>query len=193
LTPRCMWLIALVLSVGALSLATAALPGRARPLFLLPVAFGVAAAGFSILLRRSLGLACSTPVWLVTTALALGGYGQVVASSFQQFEAQSAASGATDPNAIIAIEMLKGTEQNALAEEMEKDLANRPSRWDSYLSHRYAAVGGLSRQSARFALAIEALLVIAGVAVGRRFLDSTRGTCQAADPVASTGDGFRPS
>src|SRR5262245_58026557 len=105
---RAMWLIALVLAIGALSLATAALPGRARPLFLLPFAFGVAAAGLSIVLRRSLSMACSMPMWLVTTALALGGYGQVIASSFQKFQAQALASQAADQNAALAIEMLKG-------------------------------------------------------------------------------------
>lgn len=193
LATRIMWLIALVLAIGALSLATAALPGRARPLFLLPLVFGIAAAGLSIILRRSLSMPCSMPMWLVTTALALGGYGQVVASSFQKFQAQAGPSQANDEKAVVAIEMLKGTEHNALAEEMQKDLATRRNSWDNFLARRYASLGVVAPRYSTLALAIEALLVIGGVAVGRRLLDATPSTCQAAGPAAETGDGSKLS
>jgi hypothetical protein len=193
LAPRAMWLIALILAVGILSLATAALPGRARPLFVLPLVFGVASAGLSIILRRSLLLACSTPVWLVTTALALGGYGQVVASTFQKFQSQTSSTRANDQEAAIAIEMLKGTEHNAMAEEMEKDLAARRSGWDLYLSHRYASLGTRAPRFPTLMLAIEAILVIGGVGIGRRFLDGNHATCQSAGPAAGSGDGSTSS
>jgi hypothetical protein len=189
LATRIMWLIALVLAIGALSLATAALPGRAKPLFLLPLAFGVAAAGLSIVLRRSLSMTCSTPVWLLTTALALGGYGQVVASAFQRFQLQASSTQEADPTAVIAIEMLKGTEHDALAKEMEKDLEARRSGWDRYLSHRYASLGALAPRYFTLALAIEALLVIGGVGLGRRFLDGNHPTCQAAGSDAEKSVG----
>jgi hypothetical protein len=188
-----MWLIALVLSIGALSLATAALPGRARPLFLLPLVFGVATAGLSIALRRSLSMPCSMCVWLVTTALTLGGYGQVVASSFQKFQTQAGPSQAADEKAVIAIEMLKGTEHNELAREMERSLENRRDSWENYLAHRYASLGTLAPRYSTLALAIEALLVIGGVAVGRRLLDGKPPTCQAAGPAAEMSDGSKTS
>jgi len=175
---RGMWLIALLLSVGALSLATAALPGRARPLFLLPLAFGVVAAALSIALRRSLSMSCSTPVWLVTAALALGGYGQVVVSLFQQYSATNSSAGA-DEKALIAIQMLQGTEHQGLADSMQKDLEGRRNAWNRYLNHRYAALGQLSPVPGTVALAIEALLVIAGVGLGRRLLDSRDIACHA--------------
>jgi len=187
-----MWFIALVLAIGALSLATAALPGRAKPLFLLPLAFGVASAGLSIVLRRSLSLTCSLPVWLITTALALGGYGQVVASSFQHFQAQ-AGSPQVEQEALLAIEMLKGTENNAVAEEIEKNLTARRDTWEQYLARRYAALGSAGDRFSTLALAAEALLVIGGVGLGRRLLDGKQLTCQAADSTAASSDGSKQS
>jgi hypothetical protein len=188
-----MWFLALVLGVGALSLATAALPGRAKPLLLLPLAFGLASAGLSLALRRSLSIRSSLPIWGITTALALGGYGQVVISSFQKFQSQAGAAQAADDKAAIAIEMLKGTEHNDLAEKMEQDRANRHDGWDDYLSRRYASLGRFAPQNATWPLAVEALMVIAGVAVGRRLLDAKPSTCQAAGPVANAGDGTKSS
>ncbi|WP_145034325.1 hypothetical protein [Caulifigura coniformis] len=177
LATRGMWLIATVLAIGALSLATAALPGRARPLFLLPLAFGVASAGISIALSRSLHLARSTPVWLVTTALALGGYGQVTASGFRQFQAASGSGTEANQQALLALQMLKGSEHKDLADQMERELDARRSDWDRYLAHRYSALGKLDPRSAAPAFAVEVLLVIAGVAIGRRMLDARKPAC----------------
>jgi len=177
-----MWLIAMVLAIGALSLATAALPGRARPLFLLPLAFGVASAAVSTALRRSLNLACSTPVWLVTTALALGGYGQVTAAGFRQFQAASGSGTEADQQALIALQMLKGSEHKELAEKMERELEVRRSAWDLYLAHRYSALGERVSRSATAAFAVEIILVMAGVALGRRLLDARKLACHAGTP-----------
>jgi hypothetical protein len=192
IAPRVMWFIALVLAIGALSLATAALPGRAKPLFLLPLAFGVASAGLSIVLRRSLSLTCSLPVWLITTALALGGYGQVITSSFQQFQSQTGTS-QSEQEALIAIEMLKGTENNAVAEEIEKNLTARRDHWNLYLALRYAALGPAGDRFSTLALLAEALLVIGGVGLGRRLLDGKQLTCQAAGASAEIGGGSKSS
>ncbi len=175
-----MWLIALLLAVGILSLATAALPGRAKPLFLLPLAFGVGAAALSIFLRRSLALPCGILTWLLTAALALGGYGQVVVASYRQFQTAEVANAEADRKAVIAIQMLEGTQNRELAERIQADLNARRADWDRYLVRRYAALGSLSPRMAGLALAAEAMLVILGVAIGRRCLDGRELTCQSA-------------
>ena len=175
-----MWLIALLLGVGILSLATAALPGRAKPLFLLPLAFGVGAAALSIALRRSLALPCSILAWLLTAALALGGYGQVVVASYRQFQAAEVANAEADRKAVMALQMLEGTQNRELAERIQADLDARRADWDRYLVRRYAALGELSPRLAGLALAAETVLVILGVAVGRRWLDCRELTCQSA-------------
>jgi hypothetical protein len=178
---RVMWFIALLLAVGALSLVTSALPGRAKPLFLLPFVFGIAAAGLSVVLRRSLTLPCSVWPWLVTVSLALGGYGQVVASAFREYGQQVRAAAEADGKALIAIQMLKesSAEHRDLAERMQADLEARTVTWGGFLSRRYAAVGGLTGRKAEIAFSAELLLVIAGVGLGRRMLDARRVSCQA--------------
>ena len=179
LAARAMWLIALVLAIGALSLAVASLPGRARPLFLLPFAFGIGAAAISTALRRSLALHDSVAAWLITTAFALGGYGQVVASSYQQFQAGNSGGTASDPQAAVAIQMLKDTEHHDLAEKMQADLDAHRQTWDRFLERRYTALGNISPRMSGMALVAEAVLVIAGVGLGRRLLDARRSACQA--------------
>lgn len=180
LASRGMWLIALLLGVGILSLATAALPGRAKPLFLLPLAFGVGSAGLSIALRKSLALPCTVLVWLLTAALALGGYGQVVVASYRQFQAAEIMNAESDRNAALALQMLEGTENRELADRIQSDVDARRASWDRYLVKRYAALGSPSPRLAGLALAAEAVLVILGVAIGRRWLDGRELTCQSA-------------
>ena len=97
----------------------------------------------------------TVPIWAITTALALGGYGQVVISSFQKFQSLAGQSQGADEKAVLAIQMLKGTEHNDLAEKMEKDLASRHDGWDDYLARRYASLGGLAPRYPALALAIE--------------------------------------
>ncbi len=168
---RGMWVIAVVLSVGALSLLTAALPGRARPLFLLPLAFGMTTSALAIALRRSLSLPPATLLWLLTAAVALGGYGQVVASSYRDYDTGGEPA-ASDQNAIVALQMLQGAEHAQLREQLQADLDARRRSWDQFLSRRYAALGTVSPRTAHAGLVLETLLVIAGVALGRRFLDA---------------------
>ena len=173
-----MWLIALVLAVGAVSLAVAALPGRARPLFLLPFVFGLAASAISVALSRSLALKCSMGAWLLTTAFALGGYGQVVAASYQQFQSANSSGPKADQQALVAIQMLKDTEHGELAEQMQADVDARRPTWEHFLSRRYSALGSPAPRIADLALVAEVALVIAGVAVGRRLLDAGQSACQ---------------
>ena len=182
LTTRLLWAITTLLVIGLLSLATTALPGRAKPLFLLPLAFGGICAGLAVALRRSLSLRPTVVLWLYTLALALGGYGQVVLSAFRQYQHEAAARAEQDGKAAIAIQMLQqsSSDNRELAQQLQQELDQRSQGWAGFLERRFAAIN-ITGRSATIAFLAELLLVAGGVMLMLRFLDARRTDCQAGD------------
>ncbi len=158
-----MWSLAILLVIGTLSVIVTILPGRARPLFLLPLAFGALSGTAAIVLRRSLEIPASSLAWLAAALLASAGYGHILASGYEEYSRQMTAQDSPAGQAAIALQMLEQThpDDRDLAAQLRKDLdRNRPTTAD-FLERRYSAIR-LRGASASAAILVEFALVLVG-------------------------------
>jgi hypothetical protein len=167
-----MWLLASVLAIGLLSLACMALPGRARPLFVLPLLFGLLVAVICGAVRRSLRLKEHPFELVFIAAAAVCGYGLVVNAAYRDFK-WSNSSADDEVRAELAIRMLEGVQDSEMASRMREDLENRRPQWRRFLERRYSALGPPSALLAVL-MGLEVGVLLVGVLVGRRVLRSAR-------------------
>ncbi|MBX3440966.1 MAG: hypothetical protein KF774_01075 [Planctomyces sp.] len=171
-----LWILLALLTGWALTWSMTLLPARARPLFLLPLFYGLIGAVLLTQLATATAVRRLPGVAALTVALLTAGFGWSVRQGYLRSRDEIRRDRDQAGQRILALEMLRQTaaDDPGLIRRYEEELDSGGWSWPLFLNHRFRPFGAWTSDWPRTLFASELLLTAVGAAAGLR-LGAPRG------------------